>query len=150
MATEAAVSLWALPPAELAVTLFQMIDTGTGPAAYYADLTQAVLSLTIHAPPGPPASRLDFLDRLDAAWLHAAWTGHPRELAAITAARPHLGDIALRYRTLLERLGPGLDGPGTLADADAWYFILEGTREQTVAEAQALAITELVAHTRTR
>ncbi|MGH3399876.1 MAG: hypothetical protein ACRDPO_34855, partial [Streptosporangiaceae bacterium] len=143
------VSLWALPPHVLSVALFQMIDTGTGPAAYYADLTQATLSLAIHAPPGPPGSRLDFLDRLDAAWLQAAWAGHPRELAAITAARSHLGDIALRYRTLLERLGPGLDGPATLADADAWYFILEGTREQTVAEAQALAITELVAHAAT-
>ncbi len=27
------------------------------------------------------------------------------------------------------QLGPALDGPGTLAGADAWYFILEGTRE---------------------
>jgi hypothetical protein len=143
------VSLWALPPAVLAVTLFQMIDTGTGPAAYYADLTQAAVSLAIHAPPGPPASRLDFLDRLDTGWLQSAWHGHPREQAAITAARHHLGDIALRYRTLLERLGPGLDGPATLADADAWYFILEGTREQAVAEAQAMAITELVAHAAT-
>jgi hypothetical protein len=34
-----------------------------------------------------------------------------------------------RYATLLGRLGPALDGPGTLADANAWYFILEGTRE---------------------
>ena len=36
-------------------------------------------------------------------------------------------------------------GPGTLADADAWYFILEGTREPSVAEAQAMALTELAA-----
>lgn len=67
----------------------------------------------------------------------------------MTTARRHLGDIALRYRTLLERLGPGLDGPGTLADADAWYFVLEGTREQSVAEAQAMALTELIAHAAT-
>jgi hypothetical protein len=147
---EATVSLWSLPPAELAVTLFQMIESATeGPAAYYADLTQAILNLAVKAPAGAPASALDFLDRLNETWLQAAWTGRPAELAAITAARPHLGDIALRYRTLLERLGPGLDGPGTLADADAWYFILEGTREQTVAEAQALAIIELVAHAAT-
>src|ERR1035441_1158414 len=51
--------------------------------------------------------------------------------------------------TLLGRLGPALDGPGTLADADAWYFILEGTREPSVAEAQAMAITELAAHAAT-
>jgi DNA-binding MarR family transcriptional regulator len=54
-------------------------------------------------------------------------------------------DIQLRFATLLGRLGPALDGPGTLADADAWYFILEGTREPSVAEAQAMAVTELAA-----
>jgi hypothetical protein len=146
---EATVSLWGLPPRELAVTLFQMIETGTGPAAFYADLTQAVLTLAVRAPPGPPASSADFLSRLNAGWLQAAYATQPGELAAVTAARPHLGDIALRYRTLLERLGPGLDGPGTISDADAWYFILEGTREQSVAEAQAMAIIELVAHAAT-
>ena len=62
------------------------------------------------------------------------------------AAAKHLPDIQLRFATLLDRLGPALDGPGTLADADAWYFILEGTSEPSVAEAQAMAITELAAH----
>jgi hypothetical protein len=58
---EATVSLWGLPPAELAVTLFQLIETGTGEAAYYADVTQAVL--TRRPPPHhfgprrPPARR---------------------------------------------------------------------------------------------
>ena len=65
------------------------------------------------------------------------------------AARRSVADVSLRYRTLLSRLGTGLDGPGTLADADAWYFILEGTREQSVAEAQAMALTELAAHAAT-
>ena len=64
------------------------------------------------------------------------------------AAR-HLPDIQLRFATLLGRLGPALDGPGSLADADAWYFILEGTREPSVAEAQAMAITELAARAAT-
>jgi hypothetical protein len=41
---EATVSLWGLPPAGLAVTLFQLIETGTGDAAYYADVTQAVIT----------------------------------------------------------------------------------------------------------
>ena len=67
----------------------------------------------------------------------------------IRAARPHLGDIQLRCATLLGRLGPALDGPGTLAGADVWYCILEGTREQSVAETQAMALTELVAHAAT-
>ena len=54
---EASVSLWALPPRDLAVTLFQLLDTASeGPAAYYADITQAALMLAVTAPPGPPAS----------------------------------------------------------------------------------------------
>jgi hypothetical protein len=49
--------------------------------------------------------------------------------AGLRPRRPtQIPDISLRYRTLLSRLGPGLDGPGTLEDVDAWYFILEGTR----------------------
>jgi hypothetical protein len=50
---ETAVSLWQLPPRELAVTLFQMVESGTGPAAYYADVMQAVLTLAVTAAPGP-------------------------------------------------------------------------------------------------
>jgi hypothetical protein len=146
---EATVSLWALPPAELAVTLFQLIESGTGPAAYYADVTQAVISLAVSAPPGPPASAADFLARLDPAWLENAYASDPPRLAAVAAARRSLADVSLRYRTLLGRLGTGLDGTGTLAGADAWYFILEGTREQSVAEAQAMALTELAAHAAT-
>jgi hypothetical protein len=146
---EVTVSLWGLPPAELAVTLFQLIETGTGEAAYYADVTQAVITLAVTAPPGPPADGAAFLDRLEPGWLEAAWSGDAARLGAVAAARRNLGDVSLRYRTLLSRLGPGLDGPGSLADADAWYFILEGTREQSVAEAQAMAITELVAHAAT-
>ena len=39
---EARLSLWDLPPQDLAVLLYQMIDSGTGAAAYYADIMQAV------------------------------------------------------------------------------------------------------------
>jgi hypothetical protein len=148
---EARICLWALPADELAVLLYQMIETGDGAAAYYADITQAVLYLAITAPAGPPGNAAAFLDRLDARWLERAWDGgrHPAEAAWVRAAARHLPDIQLRYATLLRRLGPALDGPGTLADADAWYFILEGTREPSVAEAQAMALTELAAHAAT-
>jgi hypothetical protein len=146
---EATVSLWDLPPAELAVTLFQLIETGTGDAAYYGDVTQAVLTLAVTAPPGPPLDGAAFLHRLEPGWLEAAYAGDASRLGAVAAARRNLGDVSLRYRTLLSRLGPGLDGPGALPGADAWYCILEGTREQSVAEAQAMALTELVAHAAT-
>jgi hypothetical protein len=145
---EASLSLWDLPPHDLAVLLYQMIDSGTGAAAYYADVMQAILILAVTAPAGPPVNAAGFLDRLDAAWLTRAWGDgrHPGQLARVKAAGRHLPDIQLRFSTLLARLGPALDGPGTLADADAWYFVLEGTSERTVAEAQAMAITELAAH----
>ncbi len=143
---QAAVSLWTLPPHDLAVTLFQLLQLpAEGPAAFYADVTQAVVMLAVTAPLGPPASGAEFLARLDPAWLAAAYATDPARLSAVQAAGRHLPDIALRYRTLLDRLGPGFGGTSTLADADAWYFMLEGTREQTVAAAQALALTELAA-----
>jgi hypothetical protein len=148
---EGRLSLWDLPARDLAVLLYQMIETGTGAAAYYADIMQAVLTLAVTAPGGPPYNAAAFLDRLDAKWLARAWNDgrHRREADLVHAAAKQLPDIQLRFATLLERLGPALDGPGTLADADAWYFILEGTREPSVAQAQAMALTELAAHAAT-
>jgi hypothetical protein len=148
---EARLSVWDLPPADLAVLLYQMIDSGTGAAAYYADILQAALILAVTAPGGPPLNGAELLDRLDPRWLQRAWGDgrHPEELARARAAARHLPDIKLRFVTLLGRLGPALDGPGDLASCDAWYCILEGTREPSVAEAQALAITELAARAAT-
>jgi hypothetical protein len=148
---QARLSLWDLPAQDLAVLLYQMVETGTGPAAYYADVLQAAVRLVVLAPCGPPVNREGFLSRLEARWLQHAWGDgrHPGELARARAAAKHLPDIQLRYATLLDRLGPALDGPGTLAEADAWYCILEGTREPSVAEAQAMALIELAAHAAT-
>ena len=148
---EARLCLWDLPPRDLGVLLLAMIETGDGAAAYYTDIMQAVVNLALAAPAGPPANAASFLDRLDVAWLEAAYGDglHGAALSGIRAAKPHVGDIQLRYATLLGRLGPALDGPGALDGADAWYCILEGTRETSVAEAQAMALTELVAHAAT-
>jgi hypothetical protein len=148
---EARLSMWDLPPQDLAVLLYQMIESGTGAAAYYADMLYACVVLAVTAPPGPPYNTASFLDRLDTKWLQHAWGDgrHPRQFEQARAAAKHLRDIQLRYATLLDRLGPALDGPGRLDEADAWYFILEGTREPSVAEAQAMAITELAARAAT-
>ena len=93
-----------------------MIETGTGNAAYYADILHAVVTLAVTAPPGPPASATGFLERLDEHWLTAAWDDgqHPAEAARVRAAARHIGDIQLRYTTLLGRLGRAFDGPGQL------------------------------------
>jgi len=149
---EASLSLWVLPPEQLTTTLVDLIEHGTGAAAYYADVLEAVVGLAVHAPGGPPVSTADFLARLDAGWLTAAYSPgyhgpghHEAELDLVRAASRQIGDVGLRYRTLFRRLGGGLDGPGGFGDADAWYCILEGTAEIAVAEAQARALVDLLA-----
>ena len=104
---EARLALWDLPPNDLAVLLYQMIDSGTGAAAYYADILQAVLTLAITAPGGPPLNASAFLDRLDVRWLQRAWGDglHAQQLARVRGAARHLPDIQLRFATLLGRLG---------------------------------------------
>jgi hypothetical protein len=144
---EASLSLWALPPRQLVSTLVDMVESGTGGAAYYADVLEEIVRLAVDAPGGPPASTADFLARLDANWLAVAYAGAPDSASAglLRTSAGHVSDVALRYRALLRRLGAGLDGPGGFGDADAWYCILEGTAEIAVAEAQARALVDLLA-----
>ena len=144
---EARLSLWDLPPGPLTTTLLDLIEHGTGAAAYYTDVMEALVALAVEAPPGPPRSAQELRDRLDAGWLSLAYaaTGQPADLALIRSSARLLPDIALRYRALFRRLGAGLDGPGGFGDADAWYCILEGTSEPAVAEGQARALTDLLA-----
>jgi hypothetical protein len=144
---EASLSIWVLPPHQLITTLVDLVEHGTGGASYYADILDAVVALAVNAPGGPPGGREDFLARLDPGWLTAAYlsSGGGTELELIRSASRQISDVALRYRTLFRRLGAGLDGPGRLDDADAWYCILEGTAEVTVAEAQARALIDLLA-----
>ncbi len=144
---EASLSLWTLPPRQLISTLVDLIEHGTGGAAYYTDVMEAVVTLAVEAPPGPPASTAEFLTRLDSGWLSLAYAagGYDDQLVLARSAARQVPDIALRFRTLFRRLGPGLDGPGGLGDADGWYCILEGTAEVAVAEAQARALVDLLA-----
>jgi len=144
---EASLSIWSLPPGQLTTTLLDLIEHGTGSAAFYRDVMEAVVSLAVSAPCGPPSSTADFLARLDVSWLTAAYMdgGQAADLALIRSAERQAGDVALRFRALFRRLGPGLDGPGTFADADVWYCILEGTAEVAVAEAQARTLVDLLA-----
>jgi hypothetical protein len=143
---EASLSIWDLPPRQLATTLVDLVEHGTGGAAYYADVLDAVVALAVSAPCGPPAGREEFLARLEPGWLTRAYQGGGgAELELIRSASRLITDVALRYRTLFRRLGDGLDGPGGFGDADAWYCILEGTAEVAIAEAQARALIDLLA-----
>jgi hypothetical protein len=144
---ESSLSLWDLPAGQLVTTLLDLIEHGTGAAAYYTDVMEALVALAVEAPGGPPRGEQEFRDRLDPGWLSLAYaaTGRTADLALIRSSGRLLPDIALRYRALFRRLGPGLDGPGGFGDADAWYCILEGTSEPAVAEGQARALTDLLA-----
>ena len=145
---EASLSLWSLPPDRLITTLVDLIEHGTGGAAYYTDVMEALVALAVCAPCGPPVNSIDFLGRLDADWL-AAMYGASGDGGAVTTARSAeraFHDVKLRFAALWRRLGAGLDGGASFADADAWYCVLEGTAESAVAEAQARALTDLLAY----
>lgn len=145
---EASLSLWTLPPGQLVTTLLDLIEHGTGGAAYYTDVMEAIVSLAVGAPCGPPACSADFLARLDPGWLAASYaaSGDGAAVATIRSGKRGFEDVELRFRALWRRLGAGLDGGGSFGDADAWYCVLEGTAEGAVAEAQARALTDLLAH----
>jgi hypothetical protein len=145
---EAALSLWTLPPDRLVTTLLDLIEHGTGGAAFYTDVMEALVALAVYAPCGPPANSADFLGRLDADWLAAVYgaNGDGDAVATIRSGKRAFEDVKLRFRALWRRLGAGLDGGSSFADADAWYCVLEGTAEAAVAEAQARALTDLLAY----
>ncbi len=144
---ETYLSLWELPASALISTLVDLIEHGTGGAAYYTDVMDAVVALAVQAPCGPPTSTAAFLARLDPGWLALAYAagGFDDQLALVRSAAHQVPDIALRFRTLFRRLGAGLDGSGSFASADAWYCILEGSTDVPVAEAQARALVDLLA-----
>ena len=144
---EASLNLWALPPDQLVTTLLDLIEHGTGGAAYYTDVMETLVDLAVRAPGGPPGGSADFLRRLDADWLTAAYgqEGDAEAVAMIRSGRGSVHDVDLRFRALWRRLGGGLDGGGSFGDADAWYCVLEGTAAQSVAEAQARALADLLA-----
>jgi hypothetical protein len=70
---EATLSLWDLPPGRLTTTLGKLIEHGTGSAAFYADVMEALTALAVEAPCGPPASARELLDRLEPGWLTTAY-----------------------------------------------------------------------------
>jgi hypothetical protein len=157
---DAALNLWDLPPDRLTSTLLDLVEHGTGSAAYYADVMEAIVELAVQSPGGPPAGSADFLGRLDLDWLTSAYAGpglgaamgfgtgpgpgQAEALATLRSGAHLIADVALRFRSLWRRLGPGFDAAGTFADADVWYCILEGTADTRVAEAQARALVDLL------
>ena len=133
--------LWDLPPRDLAVLLYQMIETGDrGRRLLRRHHARRHQPGRHRARPARPRSAAAFLDRLDAA-LAGGRLGRrhrtPPKLARIRAAARTSATSSSATPPCSAGSARALDGPGTLDEADAWYFILEGTREPSVAEAQA-------------
>lgn len=65
----------------------------------------AVVHLAVDAPHGPPEDAEEFLGRLDASWLVAAWTGHDTEMSLIATLAagevPTLSWCELMFTTAL-------------------------------------------------
>jgi hypothetical protein len=142
-------SLWSLPADQLVTTLMDLVEHGTGGATYYRDMMGAIVRLAVHAPPGPPASSAEFLLRLNAVWLIKTYrdAGDAGQVDPIQPGiKEQAASVAMRFAELWGKLGAGLDGEATFADADAWYCTLEGTSELATAEAQARALVDLLAH----
>lgn len=100
---------------------------------YYRDMTKLMLSLAVDAPPGPPRSSDELLERLSLDNLLAIYNGRPeaRELAGI---RKEDAQAAYnRYRSFFRALRGGLDGSWAFEDMQAGYILLKGLelRDQT-------------------
>jgi hypothetical protein len=112
--------------------LMAMIDPGTHP--YYYRLTSALVSLAVHAPPGPPRSSRDFLLRLEIGtrkqpgWLMRAYAD-PRywyEVRKLEKLRPHIQNLSLAYDGFFDGVAAGLDGKFAFEDAEAIFIGLDG------------------------
>src|SRR5260370_35626325 len=116
---QAALSMWTLPPRDLAVLLHQLIEHGDGSATYYADMNQAVVFLACLAPAGPPASAAGFLDRLDPAWLESAYADRvPAALPAPRAPPAPVPPIRPPEPSVLARHRAAPAPPRQLTDSD--------------------------------
>ena len=137
-------------------TLLDLIEHGTGGAAYYTDVMEALVALAVYAPCGPPASSADFLTRLDADWLAAAYaaatatgrrsppyvpaSGRSKTCGCGSArcgggsARGSTAAVIRGLRRLVlraggDRGGGGRGGAGTGAHRPARLYALRGERE---------------------
>ena len=75
----------------------------------------AAVHLAVDTPHGPPEDAEEFLGRLDAAWLLAAWGGHDTEMSLIATLAA--GDVpALSWCELMftTALAPWSTSPGAL------------------------------------
>ncbi|WP_226352283.1 TraM recognition domain-containing protein [Pseudonocardia sp. ICBG601] len=123
---------------------------------FYDVLQRGLLHLIIDAPTEkPPASSAEFLQRLDPAWLTAAWAGHPveeRAIAALTkttgggAGASSLDSDLLLFADLFRSIVGDFDAGQPLSDFDALYVSVPGATDQVVAATKTAVLIELLTY----
>ena len=93
---------------------------------YYRDMTKMILDLAVNAPPGPPRSSTDLLQRLNAAELIARYKGRPEANEVHGIKNDLIFSTYNRYRAFFRALEGGLDGTWAFEDVQAGYVMLKG------------------------
>ncbi len=114
---------WRGNPTALLNRLLTIVDY-TEP--FYRDVAKMALDLAVHAPPHPPRSSRELLERLDLETLASMYKDQPqiRELGAIE--KLHMNGAYTRYRAFFQALHGGLDGQWAFEDVQAGYIMLKG------------------------
>jgi hypothetical protein len=114
---------WRGNPTALLNRLLTIVDY-TEP--FYRDVAKMALDLAVHAPPAPPRSSRELLERLDLETLASMYKDQPqiRELGAIE--KLHMNGAYTRYRAFFQALHGGLDGQWAFEDVQAGYIMLKG------------------------
>ncbi|WP_226358753.1 TraM recognition domain-containing protein [Pseudonocardia sp. ICBG601] len=150
---ETRLNMWRMPATQLRAALHKLAKTDH---RFYDVLQRGLLHLIIDAPTEkPPASSAEFLQRLDPAWLAAAWAGHPveeRAIAALTkttgvgAGASSLDSDLLLFADLFRSIGGDFDAGQPLSDFDALYVSVPGATDQVVAATKTAVLIELLTY----
>ncbi|WP_226360780.1 TraM recognition domain-containing protein [Pseudonocardia sp. ICBG1142] len=150
---ETRLNMWRMPATQLRAALHKLAKTDH---RFYDVLQRGLLHLIIDTPTEkPPASSAEFLQRLDPAWLTAAWAGHPVEERAIAALTKTTGGGAgassldtdlLLFADLFRSIGGDFDAGQPLSDFDALYVSVPGATDQVVAATKTAVLIELLTY----
>lgn len=129
------------PLLRLAEVLAQLVPEND---VFFEDILDELVWLVITAGDGPPASSVEFIDRLSLDYLVEAHKNNPGAVEFLRTNKRHIPAIMARYRGFFRRVGLGFDGGRRVEDFDALILTVEGTMNRKTASAQAQGIVELI------
>jgi hypothetical protein len=134
---------WRGEPIALLNRLLAVLDYSE---PYYRDMTKMLLNLALEAPPAPPHSSTELLERMVLSRLRQLYAGRP-EASEIDGIRPQDAAGAYnRYRAFFKALQGGLDGTWSFDDVDAGYILLDGLTLKDQTASLGRCIVEDFAH----